>query len=56
MKQLETTKNCIRLNLLLAKRYMQKKDFELAMYRIQDARHLLEELNTFIRKTKQKSP
>lgn len=44
MKQAEFIKICVSLNLKLAEKSMKENDYNMAMYRMQDARRLLNTL------------
>lgn len=50
MMKIEFLKQSIHLNLHLANRCMEKGDFVLAIFRLQDARQLLEELDLIRKK------
>ena len=54
MKQIETLRISIHLNLLLAQNSIKENNFNLAMCRLQDARILLEQIEVLLQQHEQK--
>lgn len=56
MKQIESLRISIRLNLLLAQNSIKENNFNLAICRLQDARALLEQIDVLFQQHEQKPP